>query len=206
MKNITTGKTILAVDDMAVNLTAIKKIIQDDGSGYELCMAKSVEEALAALERSQVDLVLLDIEMPEASGFDLFSNMQDNPVFSIIPVIFVTSDGSADIVTKAAKMGAKDYVVKPIKPEILMSKIHRVLSNMQTDPAVEDILTKLGHLKEACLVNDRLKVEELMFKLYPERYITSVNIILNRIQTMLKAGDYEQSAKKIEDLIATLLK
>jgi DNA-binding response OmpR family regulator len=76
-----------------------------------------------------VDLILLDIEMPGMSGFQFLEKMyQDHPDNKKVPVIFVTSHTDSDIITHALNAGARDYIVKPIKSEVLLKKIAAIIT------------------------------------------------------------------------------
>ncbi|MDR2671328.1 MAG: response regulator [Oscillospiraceae bacterium] len=117
-------KIILAVDDMPTNLQILQSLLSDE---FSVRLAKSGQMALSALARIQVDLILLDIEMPGLSGFDVMNELQKNPDLRDIPVIFVTAHATRDFIARAAKVGAKDYLVKPFDPQALREKVRYVL-------------------------------------------------------------------------------
>ncbi|MDR1156966.1 MAG: response regulator [Oscillospiraceae bacterium] len=117
-------KIILAVDDMPTNLQILQSLLSDE---FSVRLAKSGQMALSALARIQVDLILLDIEMPGLSGFDVMNELQKSPDFRDIPVIFVTAHATRDFIARAAKVGAKDYLVKPFDSQALREKVRRVL-------------------------------------------------------------------------------
>jgi putative two-component system response regulator len=119
-------KIVLAVDDMPVNLTAIKNILHED---FDIRPAKSAKTALAMLNTIKADLILLDIEMPEMSGFEFLNHIRNNaedPEQKNIPVIFVTSHETEDFITRAKECGVEGYVVKPIVPAVLLEKVKSV--------------------------------------------------------------------------------
>ncbi|MDR0818484.1 MAG: response regulator [Oscillospiraceae bacterium] len=117
-------KSILAVDDTPASL----KIIHGALSGeFSLHLAKSGGMAMSTLENTTVDLILLDIEMPGISGFDIIDLLKKKPNLKDIPVIFVTSHATSDFVVEAAKRGAKDYLAKPYTPDLLRDKVHKAL-------------------------------------------------------------------------------
>jgi putative two-component system response regulator len=121
-------KIILAVDDAQTNLQIIQGVL---GGEFEVRLAKSGNMALMALDRVTPDLILLDIEMPGMSGFDIMEAISAKPHLKDIPVIFVTSHASKDMVVEAGVKGAKDYVVKPFDPEVLRSKVHKTLGTQK---------------------------------------------------------------------------
>ncbi|MDR0410476.1 MAG: response regulator [Treponema sp.] len=112
--------TILAIDDSSENLIVIKTVLEDT---YELCLAKSGKSALKALERSKVDLILLDIQMPEMSGFELIAELEKQEAYKHIPVIFLTGTIREDIVSQIRKTSAKDFIEKPVDAKILKEKV-----------------------------------------------------------------------------------
>lgn len=117
-------KIILAVDDTQTNLQVIQSVL---GGKFEMRLAKSGNMAMMALDRITPDLILLDIEMPGMSGFDLLEEIRSKPRLKKIPIIFVTSHNSQDFVIKAVQQGAKDYITKPFDPELLLKKVHKAL-------------------------------------------------------------------------------
>jgi putative two-component system response regulator len=122
----TSGKVILAVDDMLVNLTAVRSILQNE---FDVRPAKSAKMALVMLNTIKADLILLDVEMPEMSGFELLDQIRNNPEYAAykdIPVIFVTSHETPEFTAQAVSGGAQGYVVKPIVPAVLTEKIKSV--------------------------------------------------------------------------------
>jgi putative two-component system response regulator len=119
-------KIVLAVDDMPVNLAAIRNILRND---FDIRPAKSAKTALDMLNTIKADLILLDIEMPEMSGFEFLNRIRNNsecPEQKDIPVIFVTSHTADDFINRAEAYGVKDYVVKPLVPAVLLEKINSV--------------------------------------------------------------------------------
>jgi CheY-like chemotaxis protein len=80
------------------------------------------------LKSVKIDLVLLDIEMPGMSGFDVIDAMKQIPGCADIPVIFITSHATPDLIMAAYDHGAGDYIVKPINPDVLEKKVFALMS------------------------------------------------------------------------------
>lgn len=118
-------KVILTVDDVSMNLMIIKNLLS---KYFDVRVAKSGELALFILGSVKVDLILLDIEMPGMSGFDFIDIVRKIPDVKDTPIIFVTSHANTNIISKAIRAGAKDYVVKPINTKILKEKIFGALN------------------------------------------------------------------------------
>jgi PleD family two-component response regulator len=117
-------KVILAIDDILVNLRTVRNALD---KYYEVKVVKSGEQALLVLASIQVDLILLDIEMPGLSGFDILKTIKNIPSTKDIPVIFVSSHVSIDLIADAIKNGAVDYIAKPFDSGVLVKKVFTAL-------------------------------------------------------------------------------
>ena len=113
-------KVILAIDDIPSNLIAIRNILEPM---FDVRLVKEGGQALALLKREQIDLVLLDIEMPGYNGFELAQTMREDPALAPVPIIFVTTHATPSFVRRAAETGAKGYILKPFKPSLLLQKV-----------------------------------------------------------------------------------
>ena len=111
-------KRILVVDDDSMNLVRTKMIL---GKQYDVVLAESGEAALNKLKTENIDLVLLDIEMPDMNGIETSERMKALPVK--VPVIFLTASGYEDDVMSAIRLGAVNYLKKPFYPEELMKRV-----------------------------------------------------------------------------------
>jgi len=111
---------ILAVDDNLSILKSINHILSDL---YEVLTLPKPEELEDLLWSAKPNLFLLDYNMPVLNGFDLIPMIRSHPEHTETPIIFLTSDGTADLLTKAIQLGACDFVVKPIDETILRNKI-----------------------------------------------------------------------------------
>ncbi|MDR1966245.1 MAG: response regulator [Synergistaceae bacterium] len=124
--NLTKG-VVVAIDDDATNLTKIREIL---GSKYDVRLCKSGKMALVVLAETKADLILLDVEMPGMTGFDLMDEMKARFPDMDIPVIFVTSHATPQFVSLAVRQGAKGYIVKPFEPGTLLTKVQEVLNEI----------------------------------------------------------------------------
>ena len=116
-------KSILIVDDALFQRHLVKEILQDQG--FELSEAASGEEALEKLKISEVDLVLLDITLPGKNGLETLEEIRRN--HPSVKVIMVTAQAQKGIMLQAVKLGAEDYLIKPIKPDRLIQTVRKVL-------------------------------------------------------------------------------
>ena len=113
---------ILLVDDEPRNLTVLETVLEDPG--YRLVCAESAEQALLALVAEEFALLMLDIQMPGMSGFELAQMIKQRKKTAGVPIIFLTAYYSEDQhVLEGYGSGAVDYLHKPINPTILRSKV-----------------------------------------------------------------------------------
>lgn len=129
-------KTILVVDDTADNLSLILDLLKDK---YRVKVANSGKKALSYLESSdEVDLILLDVMMPELSGYDVIKVLKKNEKTKDIPVIFLTAMRDMEDEQKGLEMGAADYITKPISSSIMLSRIKTQLENKEAKDFLKD--------------------------------------------------------------------
>ena len=121
-------KHILIVDDVTINLRYIAEILRDN---YSLSMAKSGEQALKILNKTAVDLILLDVKMPVMDGFDVLRELSADQKYKDIPVILLTADNNDSTQDKGLSLGAADYIRKPFVPEEIIERIEKVLSETE---------------------------------------------------------------------------
>ena len=119
-------KKIVAVDDSGIILKMLEKVLSPK---YEFRAFSEGTRALKFLEKKTVDLIILDIDMPEMDGFELLNIIRLENHLKNVPVIFLTSNGDKNHVIKAITSGANDYAVKPIDEDVLLEKINVLLSD-----------------------------------------------------------------------------
>ena len=74
------------------------------------------------------DLVLLDVILPELDGIGVLEALRSDPVFASLPVVIVSSDNDRDAVTKMAKLGIQDYLLKPFKADLVTKRVGKILT------------------------------------------------------------------------------
>ena len=117
-------KTILLVDDENINHILAKRIMRDV---FRLQSVYSGAEALQKLREQTVDLILMDIIMPEQDGFETFRKIREEGICPDVPVIFVTAKEDDALKEKCLQEGAKAYVTKPFSPTALLKTLQEVL-------------------------------------------------------------------------------
>lgn len=117
-------KTILVVDDEPMNIKMVE-IILKESTMYEVIGATSGREAIQMLSEHNVDMILLDVVMPEMDGFETISVIREKYT---MPIVLMTGDRSLDTIEKASRYGVDDYLTKPFLPLALKEIIHSTLS------------------------------------------------------------------------------
>lgn len=127
-----TVPTILIVDDMQTNLSILSNILKDT---YRIKVAKNGQKALDMVFNDKIDLVLLDIVMPEMDGYEVCKTMKENEKTKDIPIIFITGNTSKEDEEKGFLLGAVDYIVKPSSPSTVRARVntHINLRNRQVE-------------------------------------------------------------------------
>ncbi len=118
-------KTILAVDDDKIFLETIKDIIEAEG--YEVRTLSDPTQVESYIEKYDPDLLIIDIFMPERTGFNLIEDFRDKGMYQDLPKIFVTClDDDVERMTARA-CGVDQYMTKPFQPEDLIRNINTAL-------------------------------------------------------------------------------
>ena len=130
---------ILVVDDSKTIRGVIKKtLLMTDLNISNIHEATNGAEALELLRKTWVDLVLTDINMPVMTGIELVSTMAEDAVLKDVPVIVISTDGSATRIEELEKKGIRAYVRKPFTPEHIAEKISNVLGVGHVDRTIEE--------------------------------------------------------------------
>lgn len=143
-----TQPRVLIVDDEPANLKVLRQVLQDS---YRLSFARSGEAALELLFKEDIDLILLDIMMPDLTGFEVCERVKSNPKTARTPIIFVTALKDTIDEETGFKLGAVDYITKPIVPAIVRARVKTHLSLVQADALKEtqiDLIQRLGRAAE----------------------------------------------------------
>jgi sigma-B regulation protein RsbU (phosphoserine phosphatase) len=142
MASDVTRPTILAVDDTPENLDIVKGILLGD---YNIKVAVSGKIALKIAQTQSPDLILLDIMMPEIDGYEVCRQLKANPETRDIPVIFLTAKGETADEAEGFKLGAADYILKPVNPPLLKARVKTHLAlkhNMDELQAAYAVINK----------------------------------------------------------------
>ena len=139
------GKKILIVDDESEMRDLIRVCLFEN---YEIEEAKDGEEAISILENKRVDLVLLDVMMPNMNGLDVIKEMKLRERFKEVPIIMLTALGESDDIVKGLNLGADDYIVKPFEPSVLLARINSVLRRTDKTEEVWNVHGLVVHMEK----------------------------------------------------------
>ncbi|MEQ5807484.1 response regulator [Alteromonas sp. NFXS44] len=139
---------LLLVDDEPVNLRVLKQLL---GKDYTLYFAKSGDEALKLAEKQRPDLILMDVMMPEMTGFQACTHLKKTHGLKHIPVIFVTALNDATDEAEGFAVGGVDYITKPISPPVVLARVKTHLSLVQSEELRRtrmQVIQRLGRAAE----------------------------------------------------------
>ncbi|KAF0813294.1 Cyclic di-GMP phosphodiesterase response regulator RpfG [Andreprevotia sp. IGB-42] len=154
--DFTQKRTVLVVDDTPDNLVLLNGLLKDE---YRVKVATNGVKALQAarMAADEIDLILLDIMMPEMDGYECCRQLKIDESTRNIPVIFLTAKAETEDEEKGFKLGAVDYITKPINPAILLA---RVDTHIQLHNARAFLLDQNSYLDH--LVKERTRQLESM--------------------------------------------
>ena len=150
--------TILIVDDEKTNLDILGSILSP---AYNLIISRSGTRALELAKESQPDLILLDVLMPDMTGFEVIEKIKESEITARIPVIFITGLSSDEDEERGFFLGAVDYITKPFNKAIVKARVNthiRIVDQMRTieKTGLVDMLTKIANRRG---FEERLNVE-----------------------------------------------
>jgi DNA-binding response OmpR family regulator len=206
--------SILIIDDNPHNLQVLGKLLRENNFAIEF--ATSGEAALVWLKNRLFDLILLDINMPGMSGFDVCNKIRADKIFDKVPIIFLSAENDRESILKGFELGAQDYITKPFDAIELLSRVKTHLSlkdslekldnqNVILEATVaertvqlKDANEQLKDLNLKLLDLDKAKSEFL--RLISHEIRTPLNGIVGPLELLKESG----SSTDIEELINIL--
>jgi diguanylate cyclase (GGDEF)-like protein len=147
-------KTILIVDDTVENLDILTELLSE----YDTIDVLSGLEALEVAKSEKVDLILLDIMMPNMDGYEVCKRLKSNHKTKDIPIIFITAKSDEESIEMAYEVGGADYVTKPFLPKEIKARIKKELK-------IQDMMNELKLMAST----------DPMTKLYNRRYFSNIS-------------------------------
>jgi PleD family two-component response regulator len=157
MTERTGDKTVLVVDDEQLFLEFISSMLNQE---HTVLTADNSAQAIEIARKSNPDLILLDVEMPDLHGFDVLRKLKTDPVTADIPVIFVTATASSSVEVEGLAIGAVDYITKPLVPIIVSARVNTQLGLK----AQRDFLRQLASMDglTTTIANNNQNLSELI--------------------------------------------
>lgn len=197
---------ILIVDDNNNNLQLLGNLLKI--YNYRLMLANSGIKALEAVKRKKPDLILLDIMMPEMSGYRVCEILKETDDFNDVPIIFLTAKSETSDIVKGFKLGGSDYITKPFEKEELLARIETQLTlKRQKDLIISqknELTTKNDELIESeAKLKDALNTKDKFFSIIAHDLKSPLSSVMNLLQ--LIDSDFESfETEELKEIIQEL--
>jgi adenylate cyclase len=178
---------ILVVDDLPQNVKLLADLL--GAKGFAVATASSGPEALLKVETERPDLVLLDVMMPEMSGYEVCRKIRENPATGILPVVMVTSLDPAQERIRGLEAGADDFLTKPVNQAELLARVRSLVRVKQLYDTVETQAAQLAEMNKTLeqRVSEQVAQLDRMGRL--KRFFSS------QLAELIVAGDAEDPLK-----------
>lgn len=197
MDKLNNKSSILVVDDTPDILSLIMELLKDK---YALKLANSPKKALDLLQsKPKIDLILLDIMMPEIDGYEMCKIIKNNPYYANTPIIFLTALEKTTDLIKAFELGAVDYITKPFIPEVLKARVKTHIElKLLHDKAINDLQER----EEMLFRQSRMTTLGEMFENVIHQWKQPLSII--NMSCSIQKMNCELGALDIDDVANTL--
>ncbi|HAM79255.1 response regulator transcription factor [Ornithinibacillus bavariensis] len=185
-------ETILIVEDEDILREISKDYFLD--AGYKVLEARNGTEALTLFGSLHVDLVILDIMMPELDGWTVCKKIRET---SVVPIIMLTARSDEEDTLLGFELGADDYVTKPFSPRVLLARAKRLLTSQVSHPLSENHEVLTSNDLEVDLRSHTVKVEGKVIALTHTEFeiltylMRNKNIVVSREQLIIKIWGYD---------------
>jgi len=154
---------ILIAEDSLTQALRLEHILVN--KGYEVVTARNGAEAFARLDDVAPNLVITDVEMPEMDGYELCSRIKQSDTHGALPVILLTSLSDPKDVIRGLQSGADNFITKPYKEEVLLSRVRSILINVEIRKtwSAEQNLEIFFSGEKYTITSDRMQIVDLLF-------------------------------------------
>ncbi|MGM0520274.1 MAG: GGDEF domain-containing response regulator [Campylobacterota bacterium] len=163
--------SVLIVDDMQENLMLLSDILKDR---YQVKIAKSGEKALEIVEKGDVDLILLDVVMPNLDGYEVCKILQKSESTKDIPIIFVTGNSNPKDEKKGFELGAVDYITKPFSSATVRARVkthmNLHLRQLELEELSEILKDKNKELQKYIEMVEKISITDGLTNIYNRRH------------------------------------
>ena len=177
-------KNILIVDDIRSNILLLDSVLGD--IGYKsIFHARSAKEAYEILESNEIDLLLLDVMMPDIDGHEATATIRKNKKYNRIPIIMVTADSSDKTIVKCFEAGANDYISKPVHSTILKVRVQSAL---------------MASYKEAIITNEnRLLAANETVQMLAHQWRQPLGVISSTVINLSLSYEFKELTQELLD-------
>ena len=165
--------TILVVDDELGARQSLEVILEDD---YRVLSAENGREALEVLQRESIDLILLDVNMPDMDGLEVLRRIREQD--EALDVIMVSALNLARKAVDSIRLGAYDYITKPYEPEDILSTVHRAISKQKLHRELDFLRREVETVRGFDQIISQNKAMLEIFELVKKVGYTSTNILI----------------------------
>lgn len=137
-------KRVLIIEDDADFLRSVSAVLETQ---YQPFPCQSAREGIQLAFREKPDLILVDLDLPEMSGFEVCQRLRESPSTRDIPIVFLSGDAKTDSKVKGLELGADDYIAKPVESRELLARIGARLRKPARDSRATDGVLSVGNLK-----------------------------------------------------------
>lgn len=134
---------ILIIDDEATLRQSLARILQQ--AGFEATTAENADQGLAFIETTLFDLVFMDLRMPGIAGLDALKLIHAN--YPTLPVVLFTAQPDLNSAVEALRSGATDYLLKPLKPQIVIENAQKIIASRQKEKRKLEIMQQIENLQ-----------------------------------------------------------
>ena len=184
-----TNHCILIIDDEPNLRRSLGLILQR--AGYNITTASNASEAIHLLQAGAYDLVFLDIKLPDQNGIQLLPQIRD--LYPDMPVLILTAHATLDTAISAVRAGARDYLLKPIDPENILTRVDSILSEQKPKrrreiaTQIQSLLTELQSMEGKETSNAPTDPPSTLID--PARYLKCGLLVLDRHTHSIQIGD-----------------
>lgn len=193
---------VLIVDDQPENLVILADMLED--MDIELFVALSGEEALQRLEANPIDLVLLDIVMPEMDGYTVCETIKNNPKTKDILVIFISILYGIEDKLKGFSYGADDYISKPLIQQELVDRVSLHLHKRMIFKSLKRLLRRSYHelYNPLAIINTSLEMQNIKYG--NSRYMDAIAVASKTLQLVYDDLYYSLSTTRQEEAVVKI--
>jgi two-component system chemotaxis response regulator CheY len=122
------NKKVLIVDDSATVRQQVRAVLR--GTEFDVLEAVDGVEGVETIERlADLAAVICDVNMPRMDGLEMLESVRKDPKSALLPIVMLTTEGQHELVQRAKAAGAKGWIVKPFKPELLLAAIRKLTAS-----------------------------------------------------------------------------